>query len=134
MYEAQTTVASPTVALNDLLETAVALGHTNQKVQDLHQERLVRLEGLCFHGNGDSFSTQLRLIAQEIARVEERRIEAVQVVEDRLQRQMNLLMQKLDAAEAKQQAMAVVQTQGRWALITGMVVALIALVGAWLKK
>lgn len=123
-------MASPTQAINELLENALALGHKNEKVQDLHEDRIARLEMLCFHGNGDSFTTQLRLLAEELSRVEERRRDALREQAQYLQSQIDTLTRQL----AEQKAVQLEHTKGKWAMLTAVIAALIGAAVAILKK
>lgn len=123
-------MASPVQAINELLEKAVALGYANEKVADSHEDRIARMEALCYHGNGDSFVTKIRLLAQEIARVEERREDALRERELFLQGQIDFLRTQL----AEQRAIQAEHTKGKWAMLTAIIAAMIGAAVALLKK
>jgi hypothetical protein len=105
-------MANAAQAITELVQHAIGLGERNEKENELHEERIARLETLCFHGNGDSLQVRLRTLVQEIAHVEERRTEALRTAEDRLQRQLDHIVKQYVEGQARMQALTAAHTSG----------------------
>lgn len=90
-------MASPMLAINDLLENALKLGHANEVIQQLHEERIARLEDH-FRGNGESVTTRLRLLVTTLQHLEERQETAGTHAEELLRIQIAQLEQRREDA------------------------------------
>lgn len=131
-------MANAAQAITELVQHAIGLGERNEKENELHEERIARLESLCFHGNGDSLQTRLRMLVQEITHVEERRREALKVTEDKLQRQLDTITAKYVEAQTRMQSLTVAHMSGKYQVLVACIGLLGGIIGTllanWVKS
>lgn len=120
-------------ATHNLFAEVLVEQREQQVLQAALEKRVLRMEAQIF-GNGDSLSTRLSLLAQEIAHVEARRADIVRGIDERLTRQIDAVVKDLNDWKNASRTLSTAQVTGRWAMATGVLAALIAAVAAWLKK